>query len=182
MVTIRLDVPSDVSAIAAVHRDAFGSAEGPEIVELVAGLLGDATAKPLYSLVAEVDGSVVGHVLFTAVRIQPEEQQVNAQILAPLAVLPAQQGRGIGGALIHEGLRRLAAAGVDLVFVLGYPAYYAGFGFRPARAQGLLAPYPIPVEHDDAWMVQELKPGVLGRVRGTVQCADVMNDPRYWRE
>ncbi len=182
MLNVRFATADDRTSILAVHAAAFGSLQGAEIVKLVDGLLDDATARPLYSLVAEVDGNVVGHVLFTAVRIQPEGQQVSAQILAPLAVVPGQQGRGVGGALIHEGLRQFAVAGVELVFVLGYPDYYSRFGFRPARALGFAAPYPIPIEHDDAWMVQELTPGVIGRVRGTVQCADTMNDPRHWRE
>jgi putative acetyltransferase len=68
------------------------------------------------------------------------------------------------------------------VFVLGHPEYYPRFGFRPAGALGMDAPYPIPERHADAWMVQALRPGLLGQVRGTVRCADTLNDPRHWRE
>ncbi len=182
MVKVRFDTPEDRAAILSVHEAAFGSPQGGEIVDLVMGLFADATAKPLYSLVAALGGRVVGHVLFSSVQIQPHGQGVVAQILAPLAVLPGQQGKGVGSALIREGLRQLAAAGVELVFVLGYPAYYSRFGFRPARVRGFTAPYPIPAEHDDAWMVMELTPGVIDRVHGTVQCADTLSDPRHWLE
>lgn len=181
-VTVRFAAAEDRAAILGIHEAAFGSAEGPVIVTLVTDLLDDITARPLHSLVAEADGRVVGHVLFTTVKIRPGGGAVSAQILAPLAVVPGQQGKGVGGALVKEGLRQLAAAGVALVFVLGYPDYYSRFGFRPARALGFAAPYPIPVAHDAAWMVLELRPGVIGRVRGRVQCAAALNDPRHWRE
>lgn len=149
---------------------------------LVAGLLGDATARPALSLVAEIDDTIVGHVLFTRARLLPDQDHLAAQILAPLAVVAELHGGGIGGALVREGLRQLAASKVDLVFVLGHPEYYPRFGFRPAGAFGLDAPYPIPERHADAWMVQALRPGLLGGVRGTVRCADTLNDPRHWRE
>ncbi|NIP71638.1 MAG: N-acetyltransferase, partial [Gammaproteobacteria bacterium] len=77
-------------------------------------------------------------------------------ILAPLAVHPDHQGRGIGGSLVREGLARLKGAGVELVFVLGYPAYYAKLGLSPAGEKGFEAPHPIPPESADAWMVQAL--------------------------
>ncbi|WP_197722796.1 GNAT family N-acetyltransferase [Sulfurivermis fontis] len=123
MVNVRFATADDHAAVRVVHATAFGLTEGPEIVGLVEGLLADATARPLYSLVAERGGEVVGHVLFTAVGIQPADPDVSAQVLAPLAVLPQAQGKGVGGALVKEGLRWLAAAGVDLVFVLGYSDY-----------------------------------------------------------
>lgn len=179
---IRPSVDSDSAGINRVLRSAFGDAEGPEIVALVAGLSGDATARPTLSVVAEIDATIVGHVLFTRARLLPDNDDLAVQILAPLAVLEALHGRGIGSALIRAGLRQLTEAGVDLVFVLGHPAYYPRFGFRPAGALGLDAPYPIPERHADAWMVQALRPGILGQVRGTVRCADVLNDPRHWRE
>lgn len=180
---IRATTEADRAAILAVHERAFGPEQGPEIAELVAALLADETAAPRLSLVAEADGRAVGHVLFTAVRIQEETgQEVSARILAPLAVSTERQREGIGGSLIREGLRRLEASGVELVFVLGDPGYYARFGFRPAWGLGYEAPHPIPPEHEDAWMVRALKAGVVGRVRGRLRCAEALDEPRHWHE
>jgi predicted N-acetyltransferase YhbS len=161
---------------------AFGQRQGQEIVELVNGMLEDETAKPLLSLVAEKDGKLVGHILFTTARLQPENQESSIRILAPLAVSSDVQGEGIGGALIKEGLKQLAESGVDLVFVLGHPRYYPRFGFQTAALFGFEAPHTIPAEHADAWMVQELKTGRLAKNEGKIQCSEVLNQPRYWRE
>jgi predicted N-acetyltransferase YhbS len=182
VVRIRCATDADRAEILGVHESAFGKEQGPEIVDLVSGLLGDKTAMPLLSLVAEIGGRVVGHVLFTTVRLESGRQSVSAQILAPLAVSREHQGQGIGGSLITEGLKQLAASGVELVFVLGHPEYYRKFGFRPAGVLGYKAPYPIPTAHEDAWMVQELKAGTLGRAQGTIQCAETLDQPRHWRE
>ena len=103
-------------------------------------------------------------------------------MLAPLAVHPDVQARGIGGRLVVEGLGRLKRAGVGLVFVLGHPGYYPRFGFIEAGANGFSAPYPIPPENAAAWMVQALRPGLLGAVPGRVVCADALDKPEYWRE
>jgi predicted N-acetyltransferase YhbS len=161
---------------------AFGQRQGQEIVELVNDLLEDETAKPLLSLVAEKDGKLVGHILFTTARLQPENQEASIRILAPLAVSSDVQGEGIGGVLIREGLKQLAESGVDLVFVLGHPRYYPRFGFQTAGILGFEAPYTIPSEHADAWMVQELKTGRLAKNEGKIQCSEVLNQPQYWRE
>lgn len=181
MLQIRASKKADGAAISEIHASAFGQPEGPEIIDLVDELLQDPTADPFLSLVAEQDGRLVGHVLFTPVTLLGE-QQASARILAPLGVAKGAQGAGVGSALVREGLRRLREAGVDLVFVLGHPDYYPRFGFQPAGALGLEAPYPIPAVHADAWMVQALKAGVLGRVRGKVQCADTLDQPRHWTE
>ena len=178
---LRIATETDLAGILAVHMGAFGG-EGAEIAELVSALLCDETAAPVLSLVAQDDGQIIGHVLFTAVRLAGANREVSAQILAPLGVLPEHQGKGIGGALIREGLQRLAASGVELVFVLGHPDYYPKFGFAPAMALGLVAPYPILPANEPAWMVQELRSGVIGHVHGRVQCADTLNDPRHWQE
>ena len=180
MARIRISTDNDIPALCEVHRQAFGEVQGPEIVELVCALLEDTTAQPLLSLVAESGSGVAGHVLFTPVVINDAEVEVSAHILAPLAVLPGQQSRGIGGALIRDGLRRLSAQDVDLVFVLGYPDYYTRFGFKAAGRHGLTTPHPIPAAHQEGWMVQELKPGLLGRVRGQITCAGPLNHPQHW--
>jgi putative acetyltransferase len=179
---IRRSTDADRAAIGSVHVGAVGGDQGREIAELVEGLLEDETAMPLLSLVAEVDGQIVGHIVFTAVQLPPGNPSVSARILAPLAVSGPHRGGGIGGALIGEGLKRLAASGVGLVFVLGHPGYYAKFGFRPAGALGLEAPYPIPPAHADAWMVRELRPGLIGSVQGRIRCARTLDQPQHWRE
>jgi predicted N-acetyltransferase YhbS len=177
---VRPTTDRDLTAVLDAHRRAFGADQGQEIVDLVRDLLNDQTAMPVLSLAAVADAGIVGHVLFTAVSVQGSEEQAVARILAPLAVLPEHQRKGVGGALINEGLKRLADAGVELVFVLGDPAYYGRFGFSPAGVLGLEATHPIPAEYEDAWMTQALAPDVLGRVRGRVRCADVLNEPRHW--
>ena len=177
---IRTSQAGDRQAIAALHAQAFGPEEGPEIASLVDDLFADSTARPLLSLVADEHG-VIGHVLFTPVRL-PGHPDVPMQILAPLAVARSRQGEGIGSALVRDGLARLTASGTALVFVLGHPGYYARFGFRPAGARGLDAPYPIPAQHADAWMVQALGHLPAEPLQGRVRCATALDQPRHWCE
>lgn len=179
-ITIRESSEPDRDAILAVHSDAFGSEEGPAIAELVDELLDDATARPIYSLVSEAHGRLIGHVLFTAVAIERDATQSKHQLLAPLAVVTEQQSRGIGDRMVREGLQLLSDAGVGLVFVLGYPDYYSRFGFKPAGVRGFKAPYPIPDEHAEAWMVHELKPGAVDSHEGTIKCCNALDDRQHW--
>ncbi|TWT80516.1 hypothetical protein CA13_19610 [Planctomycetes bacterium CA13] len=181
-VKIRKATGQDRDSILAVHMSAFGEAEGPVIVKLVDEMLDDASGEPMLSLIAETDGKLVGHLLFTSADIEPDHGQVSASILAPLAVAQNRQRQGIGGRLIQTGLRLLEESGVDLVFVLGYPDYYSRFGFRPAGVQGLQATYPIPPQNADAWMVTELKPGTIENCDGTVRCSKALDHPKYWVE
>lgn len=178
---IRKTTNMDLKDILFVESQAFGD-EGPVIVDLVEGLLNDPTAKPLLSLLAFKDVKAVGHILFTKAHIEKTKRSVSSVILAPLAVLPEEQSKGIGRQLIKEGLKILTESGVELVFVLGHPGYYPRSGFTPAGVLGLDAPYPIPKKDADAWMVQELKPGIIGTVKGQVKCADFMDKEMYWRE
>ncbi len=182
MLQFRPAQPDDLPALLAVHRAAFGPAEGPVIAELVAALLADPTAAPSLSLLALQENAIVGHVLLTAARLEPSTHHTAAQLLAPLAVLPTHQRQGVGTQLAQAALRQAAAAGVDLVFVLGHPAYYPRLGFQPAGAWGLEATYPIAPHNAPAWMVLELTPGTLGAVRGRVACAAALDQERYWVE
>lgn len=179
---IRVAIESDRSEILNIHRQAFGNAKGPVIAKLVDDLLDDESARPILSLVAVDDDKLVGHILYTKAIITQTETSISAQILAPLAIAPIAQKRGIGKKLINEGLKQLQTSGTELVFVLGHPDYYPRCGFAPAGVQGFEAPYPIPEEHSEAWMVQELNGDVLGRVNGKVKCSNVLNEPQHWRE
>lgn len=173
----------DRDALLAVHAAAFGADDGPVIAQLVADLLDDDTSRPLLSLVARDEDRLVGHLLLTSIGLCGSDTgNVEARILCPLAVVPELQGRGIGDRLVRDGLDRLRDDGVGLVVVLGHPSYYPRFGFRPAGARGIDAPYAIAPENAEAWMVVELTPGALGRMRGTVVCARPLQDPRHWHE
>lgn len=181
-IEVRQAVESDKQAISDTVITAFGDVQGQEIADLVSDLMKDAGAQPLLSLVATSGDNVIGHILFTNVRIDQSRRRVSSRILAPLSVNPEYQNRGIGGRLVREGLKQLKAAGVELVFVLGHPGYYPKYGFSAAGIKGFEAPYPIAPENSGAWMVQELHPEVIGHVSGQVICAEVLMDPRHWRE
>jgi putative acetyltransferase len=176
---IREATNTDIDDVLQVEKEAFGYDKESKLVR---ELLDDPSAKPLYSLLAHNDDKAVGHVLFTSAQLENPSDCPSISILAPLAVIPDAQNQGVGGKLIAYGLRLLTENGVDLVFVLGHPGYYSRHGFKPAGVQGFEAPYPIPKEHADAWMVQELHPGVIGRVGGTIKCADMLQKPEHWRE
>lgn len=181
-VSIRNALDADQPSIMDVIVSAFGDAEGREIADLVSDLAADPSAQPSLSLVATENNRIVGHILFTNARINDARRPIPSSILAPLAVHPDYQDKGLGGQLIAEGLKQLRAAGTDLVFVLGHPGYYPKHGFITAGTNGFDAPHPILPEDADAWMVQELRPGILGQVHGQVICANALDDPRHWRE
>lgn len=116
---------------------------------------------------ATFDGEVVGHVLFSEVSLEPPAESFRAVGLAPLAVLPNHQRRGIGSRLIHDGLDACRNAGYDAVMVLGHSTYYPRFGFVRASDYGLDNEYGV----DEAFMVMELVQGSLVGRSGMVRYA-----------
>lgn len=154
--------PADAAAIRAVHESAFDTpAEADLVDELTAGGFAEC------SLVAVADAMVVGHVLLSRVEIGTAAGEATPALsLAPVAVRPAYQGRGIGSALVEAALECAVADGWGLVIVLGHPGYYPRFGFEPAGPRGIDPPWPdVPSE---AWLLAELRPGAADGVAGTV--------------
>jgi putative acetyltransferase len=145
---VREEAPADHAAVTDLHELAFA---GPDEAALVAALRALPEHRPEWSLVAVEGERVVGHILFSRVGLRGCDR--GALALAPMAVAPDRQRRGIGGELVREGLRRADAAGEPLVIVVGHPAYYPRFGFVPARPLGLLPPENWP---DEAWMALPL--------------------------
>jgi putative acetyltransferase len=158
-VEIRTERVEDENAIARVNRLAFG--HGAE------GRLVDALREGGYvrlSLVAVVEGEIVGHVLFSDLRIRTRRAEIAALALAPRAVTPHRQRQGVGTTLVREGLRACADLGHRIVIVLGHPGYYPRFGFSAELAENLESEYS-----GEAFMALELAPGALDGVAGEVE-------------
>ncbi|MDH3728051.1 MAG: N-acetyltransferase [Myxococcales bacterium] len=156
---IRPEDPNDLAAVHAVNEAAFETSAEADLVDALRG-----KAQPLISLVAEVAGSIVGHILFSPVKLADQSGHM-LMGLGPMAVIPQHQRQGIGSALVREGLKRCTESGCEAVVVLGHPAYYPRFGFVPASRYGVSSEYDVP---DDVFMIMELQPGSLRGVSGKV--------------
>ena len=136
--SIRPELPVDLDQIHELHREAF---QGPAEAELVDAIRSGADFVPELSLVAvAADGSVLGHILISRVGFEPDagaSDRASALALAPLAVLPPHELRGIGSALTREALALADERDEALIAVLGPPAFYERFGFRPAADAGV---------------------------------------------
>ncbi|WP_331769817.1 N-acetyltransferase (plasmid) [Embleya sp. NBC_00888] len=136
---LREELPSDRPAVRDVHLRAFGD-HGLVVADLVDTLRDTITPEDGLSLVAEHDGQVVGHVMFTRGLLDAPRRLVEVQVLSPLAVMPELHGRGIGSTLVRHGLGILAERAVPLVFLEGDPGYYSRFGFVPGGGPGFRKP------------------------------------------
>lgn len=157
-----------------LHLLAFGGGDhGAVVADLVDSLRSMITPTDGLSLVAELDGQLVGNVMFTRSLLDAPRRLVEVQVLSPLAVLPEQHRRGIGSALVRQGLQTLAERAVPLVFLEGDPGYYSRLGFVPGGDQGFRKPsLRIP---DGAFQVVKL-PAYEPWMTGTLVYAEP-----FWR-
>ncbi|WP_439025508.1 GNAT family N-acetyltransferase [Haloarchaeobius sp. DT45] len=155
----RPETAADRATVETVHRAAFPT---DDEAELVASLRESEAFVPGLSIVADADGDIVGHVLFTEVSVAGSDA---ALTLAPVAVRPGRQGEGIGTRLIRHGLGSCREAGYDLVVLHGDPAFYSRFGFEPATPYGLSHPFDLP---DEDFQVQWLGAKRDERIGGRV--------------
>ena len=157
---VRPETAEDHAAIAGVNRAAF---DGPLEAALVDRLRREGLV--IASLVAvDAFGRIVGHLLLSPARIVTRGGEVQAASLAPMAVLPSHQRRGIGSMLIERGIEAGKRAGYPAVIVVGHPGYYPRFGFSPAVVTRVTNPFAA----GDAFMGLELVPGSLSGVEGRV--------------
>jgi putative acetyltransferase len=150
---IRPESPADEAAVRAVHMAAFPSDTEARLVDAIR-----ANGNDRVSLVAEEQGDVVGHVLFSPVEVEGAE----GLGLAPVAVSPGRQGRGIGDALIRAGIAACREQGAKFIVVLGEPGYYRRFGFGPTHLGNEYGA-------GEAFMALELEPHFLSGLRGVVK-------------
>lgn len=151
--------PGDREQVRKVNEAAFGRSDEADLIDRLR-----ADGVVLLSLVAEFDGEIVGHILFSRMTVETEHGSVAAVSLAPMAILPEHQGRQIGSQLVRRGLSGLRDRGERIVFVLGHEHYYPRFGFSSELARCLVSPFP-----PEAFMALELSEGALAGVHGAVQ-------------
>jgi putative acetyltransferase len=174
---LREERPGDRESVRNVHTRAFGD-HGPADHGLVVANLVDAlrsiiTPASGLSIVAEDNGEIVGHVMFTRSLLDAPRRLVDVQVLSPLGVLPEHQKRGVGSALVRHGLQAVAGQAVPLVFLEGDPRYYSRFGFTPGGDLGFRKPsLRIP---DEAFQVFKL-PVYESWMTGTLVYAEP-----FWR-
>ena len=135
---IRPERVEDHDAVRDVHARAFG--DGERVPRLVDALRAAAASVPPMSLVATVDGRVVGHVMLSACRLDALPRLVDVLSLSPLGVLPEFQGQGIGTRLVADALAGADGRGIPLVFLEGSPHYYGKRGFADATKLGFRPP------------------------------------------
>jgi putative acetyltransferase len=161
-IQIRKERPGDEAAVFDVNFRAFGRDAEPKIVDELRKNCPDGI-----SLVAEERGKIVGHILFTPAWIDASPMPVHGMGLAPLAVAPECQRRGIGSALIQAGIEALRASGTPFIVVLGHPEYYPKFGFEKASTHGIRCEYDqVP---DEAFMIFVFQPQAMEGIHGTAK-------------
>ena len=164
-INIRQETPADYDAVYRLVKEAFATADHSDGDEqdLVVRLRKSDAFIPQLSLVAETNGVPAGYILLTKIGVG-EETELAA---APLAVAPAFQRKGVGSALIREAERAARELGYRYIVILGSPAYYGRFGYRPAVEYGIRPPFPVEPEY---FMARPLMPGAE-KLDGTVRYA-----------
>jgi len=167
--TIKLQtvLPSQYATTAAVVETAFTGIEYTDHDEHQ--LIGRLRKSPLYRptfdvLASTAAGEVIGFAMLSVATVN--QQPTTGQpllVLAPLAVLPAYQGQGVGSALVRELERRAHIAGYPAISILGDPSYYGRFGYTAAAAFNITAPFEVPAEN---FMLHELTPHALTHYHG----------------
>lgn len=157
---IREEEKTDWAAVYAVNVAAFPTPAEAHLVEALRQ-----QAELVISLVAIEDQAVVGHIMFTPVTLLGHHD-LSLMGLAPMAVAPEHQRKGVGSALVIAGLERCKQMSVGGVVVLGHPGFYPRFGFLPSIRFSLISEYDVP---EDVFMALELEAGYFQSVSGTIK-------------
>ena len=174
---IRDATATDLDAIRDLLLQAFPEEERDNVVRLARELLLSDPEQGVISLVAEEGGSPIAHLALSPV-VLPAAPGEDSAILAPLAVRPTHQRRGIGSGLVAEGLQRLAARRTALVFVYGDPHFYGRFGFRTELARGVIP--PCALRHPEGWQALRLGAAAAPHPKGDLRCLPPLCREELW--
>jgi putative acetyltransferase len=169
---VRRELPEDVSAVNEVQAEAFRRVAGaePYEVRVLDGLRSCGGWIPRFSLVAELDGEVVGHVVCT--RAHVESWPVLG--LGPIAVRPDHQRAGVGSALMHAMVGAADAVDEPLIALLGSPVYYARFGFVGSTQYAIEAPEADWGAHFQVRTMSGFRGGIRGKFAYAAPFVDVV--------
>lgn len=163
-IIIRRETLDDIPEIHELNIEAF---DGPDVADMVDLLRKN--CDPFISIIAEINGQVVGYILFTPVQlVQNQREVLQGMRLAPLVVSPEIQGQGIGAILCKAGLEEMQTSGTPFVVVLGHSQYYPRFGFEPAANFDLRCNFAGGPEK--AFMIKVFQPQKLEGLSGVVYC------------
>jgi len=170
---IRLETPADHHAVEEITREAFWEfweseyEKGKRICDehlLVHKLREAGSLVPELNCVAEVDGKIAGHIIYTKSWIESEDGKKHETLtFGPLTVPPEYQRKGIGQALMLHTLDKAKALGYRAVLIFGHPEYYPRVGFKRAGDFGITTP---DGKTFDAFMVYPLYDGALDGIKG----------------
>jgi len=165
-IEIRQEAQSDFKEVDRIIQSAFRQNNEANLVKL---LRSSEAFIPELSLVSILNGIVIGHILFTRIKIiKPDKNEIESLALAPLSVSPENQNKGIGRQLIWSGLDRARELQYKSVIVLGHEHYYPKFGFVPARKWNIQSPYSVSTNR---FMALELESDALKYTEGQVKYA-----------
>ncbi len=164
---IRPEEPKDYAAVHIVNATAFETPAEANLVEVLRK-----EAHSYLSIVADEDGEIVGHIMFSPVTLAGHTD-LKIMGLGPVAVVPEKQGKGIGSALVNARLERCKQLDYGAVVVLGHKGYYPRFGFTPSVGYSIGCEYDVPPE---VFMLVELVPGYLQGAKGIIQYHAAFND------
>ena len=173
----RIATSLDRDDIRAVHLSAFPEGEREIVSKLALNLLFEDTVPQTISLVAESDGAVVGHVAYSPVKIDNNEN-LQGYILAPLGVKPDYQKSRIGSKLIEKGMQKLLNMRVNILFVYGDPKYYSNFGFSTDAAKRYIPPYKL--QYSFGWQAIALDGRKIAKSPVNIVCVNSLCDPELW--
>jgi putative acetyltransferase len=168
-IKIRKETLQDIDAIRAINERAFGQFQEANIVDRLR-----ANCEGLVSLVALHDDKIIGHILFSPVTIEGTFGVLKGMGLAPMAVLPESQRKGVGSELVQAGIEILNKSKYPFIIVLGHPEYYPQFGFERASLYGIKSQWEgVP---DPAFMILWLDRTMIDHVSGIARYRDEFNE------
>jgi len=174
---LRIANIQDHDDIQRVHLCAFPEGEREIVSKLAIDLLSEKTTPHTISIVAEADGAIVGHIAFSPVIIDSNEN-FQGYILAPLGVKPNYQKRRIGSKLIEYGMQHMSIMGINVVFVYGDPKYYCRFGFSVEAAHQYTTPYKL--QYPFGWQAIVINEFNIKEQPVAITCVNSLCDPKLW--